>query len=78
MSHAISQMQLDRIAHKLLDDPDFSVLVSTYRNELVENVIMTTEDKEVLKAKVEYDGFVAFLDWVTQLGERNKAREGQT
>ena len=63
--------ELKKLAESLLDNEAFLVLLSVRLDELTDDVLLTEDDREVLKAKAEYTALTYLLQWVKARAGRN-------
>lgn len=67
--------QLIQAAKNLLDNKDMTVLLSHKMAELKDDVLMSVDDKDILKAHGEYNNLTAFATWVGHVGGHKMTKE---
>lgn len=59
-------------AKNLLDNEDLKLVLSYKLAELTDDVLESTEDKDVLAAKQEYTHIYDFGDWIATIGKAQR------
>ncbi len=54
-------------AKRVLDNPDVSLLLSTRKEELEQDVLLSDEDKDILEAHNEHKHLVGLSEWISHV-----------
>ncbi len=67
--------QLIAAAKNLLDNESVSVVLSHKMAELKEDVLLSVDDKDVLKAHGEYNNLAAFAAWISHVAGHKMTKD---
>ena len=54
-------------AKRMLDNPDASMLFSLRKRELEDDVLLSSEDKDILEAHAEHKHLIGFTEWLAHV-----------